>query len=69
MLSKKSEGDFFELTLATKRITPCERVLKTVLENGIFFVYHSVSGHLGILKDVVGFSTNFPRHHDLKTKS
>ena len=27
---------FFELTLATKRITPCERVLKTVLENGVF---------------------------------
>ena len=27
---------FFELTLATKRNTPCERVLKTVLENGIF---------------------------------
>ena len=27
---------FFELTLATKRITPCERAWKTVLENGVF---------------------------------
>ena len=26
----------FELTLATKQITPCERELKTVLENGVF---------------------------------
>ena len=27
---------FYELPLATKRITPCERVLKTLLENGVF---------------------------------
>ena len=26
--------------------------LKIVPENGVFFVYHFVSGHLGILKDV-----------------
>ena len=27
---------FFELTLATKRITPCERAGKIVIENGVF---------------------------------
>ena len=39
----------FELTLAKKRFTPCEMV--TVLENSVFFVYHFVSGHLGVLTD------------------
>ena len=58
MLSKKSEGDFFELTLATKRITPCERVWKTVLENGVF---SCVSGHLGVLKDVIYEAESFLR--------
>ena len=28
---------FFELTLATKWITPCKRVWKIVLENGVFY--------------------------------
>ena len=41
----------FELTLAKKRFTPCEMV--TVLENSVFFVYHFVSGHLGVLTDVI----------------
>ena len=42
----------YKLTLATKQTTPCERVLKIVPKKGVFFVYHLVWGHLGVLKDV-----------------
>ena len=47
-----------KLTLTTKRITPCERVWKSVPENGVFPVYNFVWGHLGVLQDVLSKLTN-----------
>ena len=38
---------FYELPLATKRITPCERVLKTVSENGVCSCVPFCFGPLG----------------------
>ena len=44
---------FLKLTLATKRITPCEREWKTVCQKFVSFLeYHFVWGHLCVLQDV-----------------
>ena len=44
---------FLKLTLATKWITPCERVRKTGPKIvGFLLVYHFIWGQLSILKDV-----------------
>ena len=43
---------FLKLTLQTKWITPSEKALKTVPENGVGSCVHIFRGNLGLWKDV-----------------